>query len=84
MPSHARRKASGAWGLETCACATDIWSAIDHHSGAPVIVGAENDLHKIKNAARVIFFALPLAADKIRAGDVSGVKNFLAGPAIVL
>ena len=51
-------------------------------SGAPVIIGAENDLHK--NAARAILFVLPLAADKIRAGDVSGVKNFLAGPAIVL
>jgi hypothetical protein len=44
----------------------------------------KNDLHKIKNAARAILFVLPLAADKIRAGDVSGVKNFLANPAIVL
>jgi hypothetical protein len=44
----------------------------------------ENDLHKIKNAALVILFVLLLAADKIGAGVVSGVKNFLANPAIVL
>jgi hypothetical protein len=59
-------------------------SAIDHHSGAPVIVGAKNDFHQTRNAVRVIFFVPLSAVDKIRAGDVSGVKNFLAGPAIML